>query len=192
MKQTFLCSVLVCITLLLLFSCNKQTKPKPDGYLRLEYPEAVYENAQAPCAFTFEINKNASIAHIKDCSFRIVYPNMNASIYMDYKRVTSGNLDSLLRDAQRLTFNHTIKAEDIKENLIIDEEKKVYGMFYELIGNTATNVQFYATDSTRNFVIGSLYFYAKPNFDSILPATHYVKEDMLRLIETLEWKEQAK
>lgn len=189
MKQTLLYSAAISVAMLLLFGCNNEIKPKPDGYLRLEYPEATYQTTLAPCAFSFEINKNASIGFIKDCSFRVVYPNMNASIYIDYKKVTSNNLDSLLRDAQRLTFNHTVKAEDIKENIIIDENKKVYGMFYELIGNTATNVQFYATDSTRNFVVGSLYFYAKPNFDSILPATHYVKEDMLRLIETLEWRD---
>jgi len=34
----------------------------------------------------------------------------------------------------------------------------------------------------------SVYFYAKPNFDSILPAAQYLKEDMRRIMETLEWK----
>jgi hypothetical protein len=37
-----------------------------------------------------------------------------------------------------------------------------------------TNSQFYATDSTKHFVQGT-YFYAKPNFDSIMPATSYIK-----------------
>ncbi|MEY4085507.1 MAG: hypothetical protein RL074_1294, partial [Bacteroidota bacterium] len=52
----------------------------------------------------------------------------------------------------------------------------------------ATNAQFYATDSTKHFVTGSVYFYAKPNFDSIMPATSYIKNDMQRLLETLKWK----
>ncbi|MFT7352979.1 MAG: hypothetical protein ACI9XR_002770, partial [Flavobacterium sp.] len=40
----------------------------------------------------------------------------------------------------------------------------------------------------KNFIKGSLYFYAKPNYDSILPAVNYIKEDILHLVETLEWK----
>ncbi len=188
MKQLLINTCIIFGTLFLLFSCTKELKPRPDGYLRLEYPKAVYTRVAAPCAFTFDKNNEAGIDKVKNCSFQIDYPGMKGRIYIDYKKVTANNLDSLLRDAQKLTFNHTIKAEDIQENMIIDENKKVYGMFYQLIGNTATNVQFYATDSTRHFIVGSLYFYAKPNFDSILPAAHYIKADMLRLVETLEWK----
>ena len=61
-------------------------------------------------------------------------------------------------------------------------------MFYEVGGNAATNIQFYVTDSTKNFVTGSLYFYAKPNFDSILPAASYIKADVRKIIETMKWK----
>jgi gliding motility-associated lipoprotein GldD len=46
-------------------------------------------------------------------------------------------------------------------------------MFYQVDGNAATNSQFYATDSTKHFVTGL--FYAKPNFDSIMPAASYIK-----------------
>ncbi|MDN3709875.1 gliding motility lipoprotein GldD, partial [Myroides ceti] len=101
---------------------------------------------------------------------------------------TKNNLDSLLRDAQKLTYNHNIKADDIQEKIFINREAKVYGMFYKIIGNAATNVQFYATDSINHFVVGSLYFYAKPNFDSIYPATHYIETDMRHLMESIHWK----
>lgn len=188
MKQLLINLCALCGVGVFLFSCTKEFKPKPDGYLRLDYPKATYSVNHAPCAFTYEQNNNAHIDKIKNCSFQIDYPQMKGRIYIDYKTVTPNNLDSLLRDAQKLTFNHTIKAEDIQEDIILDPQKKVYGMFYQLIGNTATNVQFYATDSTKNFIVGSLYFYAKPNYDSILPAAHYIKADMLRMIETLEWK----
>jgi len=33
-----------------------------------------------------------------------------------------------------------------------------------------------------------MYFYAKPNFDSILPAASYIKEDIRRIMESFEWK----
>jgi gliding motility-associated lipoprotein GldD len=59
---------------------------------------------------------------------------------------------------------------------------------YEITGNAASHLQFHVTDSTKNFIKGALYFYAKPNYDSILPAVNYIKEDILHLVETLEWK----
>jgi gliding motility-associated lipoprotein GldD len=61
-------------------------------------------------------------------------------------------------------------------------------MFYRVNGNAATNSQFYATDSVKHFITGSVYFHAKPNFDSVMPASSYVRDDMQRLMETLNWK----
>ena len=81
-----------------------------------------------------------------------------------------------------------LNADDIIEQPYINTDKKVYGMFYQVSGNAATNAQFYATDSVKHFVTGSVYFYAKPNFDSILPAESYIKNDMQRLLETIKWK----
>ena len=62
-------------------------------------------------------------------------------------------------------------------------------MFYQVGGNAATNAQFYVTDSTKNFVTASMYFYSKPNFDSILPAADYIKNDMKQIIESIKWKQ---
>lgn len=172
---------------LLLISCKENTVPKPDGFLSLEYPEAVYEEYNYPgTQFTFSKNKWAEVKPEEDISFKIDYPTMKASIYMNYRPVNN-NLTMLLTDAQKLTFNHTIKADGIEESVYENPEKKVYGMFYRVIGDAATNVQFYATDSTQNFVVGTLYFYAKPHFDSIYPATKYIENDMKMIIESLEW-----
>lgn len=112
---------------------------------------------------------------------------MKATVYLTYKPVNN-NIEKLLRDAQKLTYEHVIKADDILEQPFINSESNVYGMFYEVGGNAATNIQFYVTDSTKNFVTGSLYFYAKPNFDSILPAADYIKADVRKIIETMKWK----
>jgi gliding motility-associated lipoprotein GldD len=112
---------------------------------------------------------------------------MKATIYLSYKPVNN-NIDLLLRDAQKLTYEHVIKADDILEQPYINLEKRVFGMFYQVDGNAATNTQFYVTDSTKNFVTGSVYFYAKPIFDSIMPAASYIKNDVQNLIESLKWK----
>lgn len=175
---------------ILFVSCKEDVTPKPDGFLSLEYPKAAYEEyAYENCGFKFKKNTLAKINPEENCSFKIDYPNMKASIYINYRPVQN-NLTLLLKDAQKLTYNHTIKADDIQEEIFEHPEKKVYGMFYHVIGNAATNVQFYATDSTRNFVVGTLYFYAKPNFDSIYPATKYIENDMKIIMESLQWTQK--
>jgi gliding motility-associated lipoprotein GldD len=62
-------------------------------------------------------------------------------------------------------------------------------MLYEIGGDAASQSQFYLTDSINHFISGSLYFYAKPNYDSIYPASEYLKRDIKRLMESLKWKE---
>lgn len=179
---------LSCLVLFLsLISCGDETLPKPKGHLSLEYPKAKYSKLNSDCSFTFEKN-NLALIKDKSCAFEINYPKMKATIYLTHKTVNN-DIDKLLRDAQKLTYDHVVKADDILEQPFINDKKKVYGMFYEVGGNAATNAQFYATDSTKNFIVGSVYFYAKPNFDSILPAAQYLKEDMRRIMETLEWKQ---
>jgi gliding motility-associated lipoprotein GldD len=169
------------------FSCKDDVLPKPSSYLRLDYPEAKYVNFENQCPFAFEMNSGAIIKGEKECGFTILYPKLKATIYLTYKPVNN-NINNLLRDAQKLTYEHVIKADDILEQPYLNPSKKVYGMFYQVDGNAATNTQFYVTDSIKHFITGSVYFYAKPNFDSIMPAASYVRNDMQRLMETLKWK----
>ncbi len=168
-------------------SCKNDVLPKPSGYLRLDYPEAKYAHFEGNCPFTFDMNDAAIIKGKPNCSFEISYPKMKATLYLSYKPV-NGNINNLLKDAQKLTYAHVIKADDILEQPYINADKKVYGMFYNVNGNAATNAQFYVTDSTKHFLDCSVYFYAKPNYDSIMPATSYIKNDMQKLMETLKWK----
>jgi gliding motility-associated lipoprotein GldD len=172
---------------LLVTSCKDDVLPKPSSQLRLDYPVADYVTFKNNCPFTFNMNSDVVIKENKDCGFTLTYPKMKATIYLTYKTV-NGDIDKLLRDAQKLTYEHVIKADDILEQPFVNKDKKVFGMFYQVDGNAATNSQFYATDSTKHFVTGSVYFYAKPNFDSIMPAADYIKNDMQTLMETLKWK----
>lgn len=169
-------------------SCNNNTVPKPKAMLRLSYPKAKYTDTVLPCSYTFKKNTLAKLSLDSACNMQLHYPFMKAAIYLTYKPVNN-NLETLLRDAQKLTFEHTIKADNITEQPFINNTDKVYGMFYEVGGNAASQSQFYVTDSLHHFVTGSLYFYAKPNYDSILPAADYLKKDIRKIIETISWKE---
>ncbi len=179
------------IVLLILFSviaCKEDTVTKPSAVLRLEYPEASYiREALDGCPYHFDVNTNATVIHKDNCWANIEYPGMKATVYLTYQRVNN-NIDSLLRDAQKLTYDHSIKAQTIIEQMRVDEDNDVYGMFYAIDGEAATQSQFYVTDSVKHFVTGSLYFKAKPNYDSIYPAVVYLQEDIRHIMETIKWE----
>lgn len=187
MQNKYTVVVVIMVMLFSVVGCKKDVLPKPSSYLRLDYPEAQYVPYKSNCPFEFDRNSKAIVKEDKNCGYSITYPKMKATIYLTYKPVNN-NMNKLLRDAQKLTYEHVIKADDILEQPYINPEKKVYGMFYQVDGDAATNSQFYVTDSIRHFVTGSVYFYAKPNFDSIMPAVSYIKNDMQRLMETMKWK----
>ncbi|WP_347373409.1 gliding motility lipoprotein GldD [Aequorivita sp. Q41] len=180
--------LLVFASLFILTSCKDDALVKPSALLRLDYPQPVYKTVDTDCPYTFSMNEIATLIKKKQCGMNITYPNMKATLYLTYQDIRNNNLDSLLQDAQKLAYDHTIKANSIPEQPFINPEKKVYGMFYMINGNAASQTQFYVTDSVNHFLNGALYFEAKPNFDSIYPAVVYLREDIRKLMETISWK----
>lgn len=191
LKSSFILGVII------LVSCGDNTVPKPKAYLRLEYPEANYVKAQLDVPFSFERNVLANKlsskilqATTESYGINIEYSSLKGTIFLTYKSIEDkqDNLNDFLRDAQKFTIEHTKKADGIIEQPYINEEQKVYGMFYEIGGDAASQSQFYVTDSVKHFLTGSLYFYARPNYDSILPAANYLQRDIKHIMESLEWK----
>jgi len=168
-------------------SCKEDILPKPKAYLSLKYPEKTFNSFNANYPYTFEIASSTNIIKQPNYWLKITYPKLKASIDITYRPV-NGNLKELLTEAEKLVFEHTIKADQISSNTYENKNKKVYGSIYEITGNSASNVQFHVTDSSKNFLKGSLFFYSKPNYDSIIPAVDYIKQDMIHLIETLKWR----
>jgi len=176
-----------------LMGCGEDPMPKPKGYLRLDYPRASYKKSKANLPFTFQRNTLAQrIKAIKKINrsygAELNYPSLKATLYLTYMPINN-NLDSLLRDAQNLTQKHTVKADAILSKEFINENTNAYGMFYEVEGDAASQAQFYLTDSTSHFLTGALYFYAQPNYDSLYPASEYLKKDIVHFMETLNWND---
>jgi len=195
MKQ----NILLILLILAIFSgCKEDPTPKPKGFLALEYPEAIYRTEDiTKMPFTFDRNalgKNIRTKTLKGetttYGINIEYPDLKGTIYLTYKAIENNPkyLETYLRNAQNFTQEHTQKADEIDEFEWENKEKRVFGMFYSVGGNAASQSQFYVTDSINHFLSGSLYFYAKPNYDSILPAAHYMQKDIRRIMESLEWK----
>ncbi|MDB2571136.1 gliding motility lipoprotein GldD [Polaribacter sp.] len=172
---------------LLFISCEQEIIPKPKAYLSLEYPKKAYQKLPIPRPYTFDVLKGSVLKDEQKNWLKITYPALKASIDITYREVDD-NLLELLKEAEKLVFKHTLKAEEITSKDFLNTKKKVFGSMYEITGNAASQIQFHATDSTKNFIKGSLYFYTKPNYDSILPAVTYIKKDILRLMETLKWQ----
>ena len=171
----------------ILLGCQEPVVVKPAAFLRLEFPEPSYTEFSSDCPFKFDLNENAESILKERCALNIQYPFMGATVYLTYQRVEN-DLPQLLSDAQKLVYDHTIKASEILEQPRVDPEHKVYGMYYQIDGPAASHGQFYLTDSTRHFLTGALYFNTKPNFDSLYPAIDYVRQDIRRAMETLRWE----
>jgi len=191
--------ILYCIIIVICcFGCKDDVVPKPKGYLRLQYPEAKYEKTEIEnMPFSFEVNSLVNkvttkklVSPTESYGVNIEYSSLKGTIYLTYKSIGNSrdNLIAFLRDAQNFTQKHTSKADEIKEKEFINKFNNVYGMFYEVGGNAASQSQFYVTDSTNHFLTGSLYFYVKPNYDSILPAAKYLEKDIKHIMETVRWK----
>jgi len=190
-------NLLLLFAIVLCISCGSDPViPKPKAFLRLDYPKPKYQEVNAHLPFSFEknnltnnIGKIKASRDKKTLGIDISYPSIKATIFLTYKKIDSASLKLFLLDAQNLTQSHAIKADAITKQPFANFENRVYGMLYEIEGNAASQSQFYVTDSVNHFLTGSLYFYVKPNYDSILPAAHYIKEDIQHIMETLKWKE---
>jgi len=170
----------------LLISCDDDVLPKPKAYLSLTYPNATYQKTLKSKPYLFEVSKEAIVVEQPKYWMQIKYPKLKASIDITYRPIQN-NLKELLTESEKLVYKHAVKAEQIITKDFEDAQKRVFGSLQEISGNAASQIQFHLTDSTRNFIKGALYFYTKPNYDSILPAVEYIKKDIMRLIETLEW-----
>ncbi|MBC7556931.1 MAG: gliding motility lipoprotein GldD [Chryseobacterium sp.] len=174
--------------ILILASCNKDPLPKPSGELRLEYPAHSYQSFSTNCPFTFDYSNFAEIQEGKQaCWYYINYPKMKAKVFITYFPIHN-DFALHVKEAEKLVYEHTIKASSIDTKSFNYPEKKVYGNFYELNGQSASNVQFYVTDSTKHFLTANLYFNSRPKPDSLAPAIDYIKKDMLHIIDTFKWK----
>lgn len=167
--------------------------PKPNAYFRIDLPEKKYTVFSDSCPFEFEYPSNYAVVmpdkdvNAEPCWKNMVYPQFGAEVNLSYKHIDN-NLNKFLDDSWTLATRHQVKASGMPETLIRRDSAKVYGLMFEIEGNAASSLQFYLTDSTQHFVRGALYFFARPNYDSLAPVIAFIKKDVERMITTLKWK----
>ncbi|MCA5005897.1 gliding motility lipoprotein GldD [Sphingobacterium bovistauri] len=177
-----------------LLSCsNEDYSPKPRGYHRIIFPAKEYihyKDEKYPYSFEVPkysrlVDENNSQPYWKNLDF----PHFNARLHLSYFNITKqATLQALTEDARSFAFKHTPKASAIDQQAIKYPHNNVYGLIYNIQGNTASNFQFYATDNNKHYIRGALYFNEKPNLDSIQPVLDFIKSDIQHLITTIRWK----
>lgn len=182
-----------------LFACAEEEdylSPKPRGYFRIAFPKKEYKIYDSLCPFRFEVPAYSEVVpnsskNAEPCWQNIEFKPFKATLYLSYKTVEN-NLPKYLEDAHAFANRHQIKANGMEQIVILRDSANVYGLLFDISGNTASSVQFYLTDSTRHFLRGSLYFNCTPNADSLKKVIDFLKLDILHLINTTSWKNTQK
>jgi gliding motility-associated lipoprotein GldD len=164
--------------------------PKPKGYFEIALPDtaSAWMAAKDGVEAGFRLNRRAqwTVVDAQKGWVTLRYPSLGAEIQLSYVPV-KGQLNQLLDDSYQLAFKHDVVAQGIQEKQYADPSRRVYGLLYQFKGNTATPCQFFVTDSTRHFLRGSVYVMAKPNADSLAPVNAFLREEVIRLMETTRW-----
>lgn len=184
------------LLLVLVIGCSQEQvdTPKPKGYFRIKFPAKTYVTYHSEAPFVFDYPTYAKItkdaeANAQPFWYNLDFPQFNGRLHLTYHGVFSEqNYNKMTEAARTLAMKHSVKASAIDQRLINYPDKKVYGIYYEIQGNTASSVQFFLTDSSKHYFRGALYFNEAPKYDSIQPVIKFIKKDIDRMIETFKWK----
>lgn len=210
--KAFLC---ILIMVSVFNACNSPYTPRPKGYFNINFPERQYQSFNRPgYPFTFDypvysiITRDSSLLDESADNpywMNIDFPNFNARIYLSYKTIGGkswykvktdhgykdssaiNTFENLREDAYKITFKHSVKASSIEDSVFITPHG-IGGVFFNVGGNAATGKQFFATDTSRHFLRGALYFDTTPNEDSLGIVYQFLQKDMNQLINTLQWR----
>lgn len=194
MKQLFAFAFVI-ITLLVSCGGSDSYTPKPRGYLRIDLPAksyVAYDTAALPFRFEYAADANIDLKRndkrLKWVDLR--YPKLNGIIFLSYIPLNKpSDLAGEVDTSYRLLSKHFEFSSGVNERAFVNEDAHVYATTYQLQGqNVASTYQFWATDSLRHFLRGSLYIDCVPNNDSLAPVLEYLQADIDHLLETLEWR----
>lgn len=181
-------------------SCENVELPKPNAYLRLDFPSPRYKKIVFGANnTTLELNtastlitiinnpNNLNLVILKSIS----YPLIDAEINLEYFNLNkNNNLNDRLKNLNDFTSIHLKKSSNPpKIQEFTNQNKKVYASIINIKGDVTSPSQFFATDSLNNLLIGILNLKSMTKYDSILPALDYIKTDIYHLIESIKWND---
>ena len=175
----------------LLVGCMPDPVPKPRGYFRIDLPEQAYKAWTDSSTFEAEIPTYAHVGvrEAKDDArwFDIRFKGQRATAHLTWSPVNN-DLQDLIEDAHTFKSTHQAKAARIRGERTLNDSARVFGSVFDIEGDVASPFVFYVTDSTNNFLYGSLYFDNRPNADSLAPVTERLRADLRHMLATLRWR----
>lgn len=173
---------------LFFLGCQHQA-PKPNAALALRYPAAQYNDFDPnPCAYRFMYNEVSTPVLLSSCGTTLDYPLLKAKVYVTYFDLSETSLDTLFMDFEKRLKIFGKGTQRINESTYEDKENEVLGSCVTLVGDSPSNLHFFATDTKSHFISGSLLFSTAPNYDSLAPAIGYIRNDVQKMLETLRWQ----
>ena len=169
-----------------LLSCDTSITPKQNAFFAPEFKESNYDLFTTECNYSFSKNKIARIEYLDNCNFNIVYDDLNAKIFFSSINIKN-NFPQIIKVFDERIIENSSNVTEVKVSEYTDDQILVYSRMFNYVGNAPTNLHFYLTDSTSNFLAGSLFFNTEPNYDSLLPYINYIRSDVRKLIENFEW-----
>ena len=101
------------------FACNSPVAPKPKGYSKIEFPAKTYQTFNEPgYPYAFEYPSYAKISKevnyfgeskTADNWININFPEYQGTVYVSYRAIAPGQLDTLIRDAYAFVISITQK-----------------------------------------------------------------------------------
>jgi len=174
-------------------SCAEYT-PKSRGFYRIDFPEAQYSlfsSDELPCSFMVSHLATVELPPLDAPAagwINLSYESLSAKLYCSYQTINPESLPVVEGECRELLLRSVKNATAITEQHYEDINIHLYGTLFSMAGESPSPLQFILTDSVRHFFRGALYYQCKMNADSLAPVTHYIREDIIELIQTFQWK----
>jgi gliding motility-associated lipoprotein GldD len=179
--------LIICLTLT---ACGGDYIPKPKAYMRIELPTSKeYKTFDSlPYPYTFEYpGYSRIVSDVQKHWLNVEFPAQNSIVYLSYNNNIS--LDSNIAATLFFIERHLVKSTGIEQISYSDFDNRIFGTVFYLKGrDVASTMQFYLTDSTRQFIRGAFYINSRPNNDSLSPVVDLIQDDIMHLIQTFRWR----
>ena len=95
------------------------------------------------------------------------------------------NLDQLMAESIELVYRQNVNTDKVEAIEYESNEEQLYATLFTLSAESATPIQFIATDRSQYLLRGALYYDSTVKSDSVAPTLHYLREDIMHLIESI-------
>lgn len=188
--------ILLLLGSLMVISCEAPGPPIPrkHGYPRIQIPQVTeYEQFDNDiCPFTFDYPAGGNITRNADdsCWVDIHFPSHSLKWHITYRHIPSSQipLEGHLEEHRKLIYKHGKKATQIKTHELITPSAK--GVWYEVYGNVGTPAYYFMADHDQEHLfMMSFYFNTALKNDSLAPVISFMKGEVMKMAQSLEWEE---